>query len=112
MRANEKVAVAIGEDLKDWQKLNVVAFLASAIAIQFPDTHGSSSSHGSSAVSVSSRVFRPYRIAVQPALKQRHEPARRHRKVGRQAERARVDQCLAASLQASRGARAGMVDED
>ena len=40
MRANEKVAVAIVEDLKDWQKLNVVAFLASAIAIQFPDTHG------------------------------------------------------------------------
>ena len=40
MSANEKVAIVILEDLKDWQKLNVVAFLASAIAIQFPDTHG------------------------------------------------------------------------
>jgi hypothetical protein len=40
MSANEKVAIAIIGDLKDWQKLNVVAFLASSIAIQFPETHG------------------------------------------------------------------------
>ena len=27
-------------DLPDWQKLNVAAFLASAVAVKFPDTHG------------------------------------------------------------------------
>ena len=40
MSANDKVAIVVLADLKDWQKLNVVAFLASSIAIQFPDTHG------------------------------------------------------------------------
>ena len=44
MSANEKVAIAIAGDLKDWQKLNVVAFLASSIAIQFPETRGRLSS--------------------------------------------------------------------
>jgi hypothetical protein len=40
MNANEKIAVVILADLKDWQKLNVVAFLASSIAIEFPETRG------------------------------------------------------------------------
>lgn len=37
---NEKIAIIVKSDLKDWQKLNVVAFLSSSIAIQFPNTHG------------------------------------------------------------------------
>jgi len=35
-----RIAIVIKNDLKDWQKLNVVSFLASSIAIQFPETHG------------------------------------------------------------------------
>ena len=35
-----KIAIVLSADLLDWQKLNVTAFLASAVAIQFPDTHG------------------------------------------------------------------------
>ncbi|MEL6557481.1 MAG: DUF2000 family protein, partial [Bacteroidota bacterium] len=30
----------IKNDLLDWQKLNVASFLASSVAIQFPETHG------------------------------------------------------------------------
>ncbi|MGH1516470.1 DUF2000 family protein [Chryseobacterium sp. JK1] len=37
---NKKVAVVIKDDLLPWQKLNVVAFLAGSIAIEFPETHG------------------------------------------------------------------------
>lgn len=37
---DKKIAIIIKGDLPDWQKLNVTAFLASAVAIQFPDTHG------------------------------------------------------------------------
>jgi hypothetical protein len=37
---DKKVAVVIKEDLLSWQKMNVVAFLAGSIAIQFPETHG------------------------------------------------------------------------
>ncbi|ANE51319.1 DUF2000 family protein [Flavisolibacter tropicus] len=37
---DKKIALVIKGDLMDWQKLNVTAFLASAVAIQFPDTHG------------------------------------------------------------------------
>ena len=37
---DKKIAIIIQSDLLDWQKLNVTAFLASAIAIQFPETHG------------------------------------------------------------------------
>ena len=37
---DKKIAIVIKSDLLDWQKLNVTAFLASAIAIQFPETHG------------------------------------------------------------------------
>lgn len=40
MTSNEKIAIVVHVDLKDWQKLNVVAFLASSVAIQFPNTHG------------------------------------------------------------------------
>lgn len=36
----KKVAIVIKNDLLVWQKLNVVSFLASSIAIQFPETHG------------------------------------------------------------------------
>lgn len=35
-----KIAMVIREDLLTWQKLNVAAFLAGAVAIQFPQTHG------------------------------------------------------------------------
>jgi len=35
-----KIAIVIKSDLKDWQKLNVVSFLAGSVAIQFPETHG------------------------------------------------------------------------
>lgn len=35
-----KIAIVIRKDLKDWQKMNVVAFLSSSIAIAFPETHG------------------------------------------------------------------------
>jgi hypothetical protein len=37
---DKKIAIVIKGDLLDWQKLNVSAFLASAVAIQFPETHG------------------------------------------------------------------------
>ena len=35
-----KIALIIRQDLQTWQKLNVAAFLASSVAIQFPQTHG------------------------------------------------------------------------
>jgi len=37
---NNKIAIVVKYDLKDWQKLNVVSFLASSVAIKFPETHG------------------------------------------------------------------------
>ena len=37
---DHKIALVLSADLLDWQKLNVTAFLASSIAIQFPETHG------------------------------------------------------------------------
>jgi hypothetical protein len=37
---DKKIAIVIKSDLADWQKLNVAAFLASAVAIRFPETHG------------------------------------------------------------------------
>ncbi|MFD2935049.1 DUF2000 family protein [Spirosoma flavum] len=37
-----KIAIVIRDDLPTWQKLNVAAFLASSVAIQFPQTHGQS----------------------------------------------------------------------
>ena len=39
---DKKVAIVIKEDLMQWQKMNVVSFLASSIAIRFPETHGGS----------------------------------------------------------------------
>lgn len=35
-----KLAVVMLQDLASWQKLNVTAFLASSVAIAFPETHG------------------------------------------------------------------------
>ncbi len=35
-----KIAIVVLESLLPWQKLNVAAFLASAVAIEFPETHG------------------------------------------------------------------------
>jgi hypothetical protein len=35
-----KIAIIIRDDLQNWQKFNVTAFLASAIAIEFPELHG------------------------------------------------------------------------
>lgn len=37
---DKKLAIVIKDDLLPWQKLNVVAFLAGSIAIEFPETHG------------------------------------------------------------------------
>lgn len=36
-----KIAIIIRADLLEWQRLNVAAFLASAVAVKFPETHGS-----------------------------------------------------------------------
>src|SRR5215470_16982913 len=37
---DQKVAVVVRGDLLDWQKLNVAAFLTSAVAVRFSETHG------------------------------------------------------------------------
>jgi hypothetical protein len=37
---DKKIAVIILNTLEDWQKLNVTSFLASSVAIAFPETHG------------------------------------------------------------------------
>lgn len=37
---DNKIAMVIRRDLPEWQKLNVAAFLASSIAVKFPETHG------------------------------------------------------------------------
>jgi len=37
---DHKIAIVLSRGLLDWQKLNVTAFLASSVAIQFPETHG------------------------------------------------------------------------
>ncbi|MEO6849586.1 MAG: DUF2000 domain-containing protein [Mucilaginibacter sp.] len=36
----EKITIVILNELASWQKLNVTSFLASSIAISFPQTHG------------------------------------------------------------------------
>ena len=35
-----KIAIIVRDDLKSWQKLNVTAFLASAVTIAYPELHG------------------------------------------------------------------------
>src|ERR1700730_19399934 len=35
-----KIAIIIRADLLEWQKLNVAAFLASSVAVKFPEPHG------------------------------------------------------------------------
>ena len=40
MQYENKIAIVIKNDLMDWQKLNVASFLASSVAIKFPETHG------------------------------------------------------------------------
>jgi hypothetical protein len=35
-----KIVIVVRDDLKTWQKLNVTAFLAGAVAIEFPELHG------------------------------------------------------------------------
>ena len=37
---DKKIALIIKNDLADWQKLNVAAFLAGSVAIKFEETHG------------------------------------------------------------------------
>lgn len=51
---DNKLALVLRADLLDWQKLNVTAFLASAVAIQFPETHGQA------LVSASGSTFLPF----------------------------------------------------
>ena len=40
MTYENKIALVIKNDLEGWQKLNVAAFLASSVAVKFPETHG------------------------------------------------------------------------
>jgi hypothetical protein len=40
MRFDTKIAIVVREDLLDWQKLNVTAFLASGLAAGAPETIG------------------------------------------------------------------------
>lgn len=40
MRHDTKIAIAVRDDLATWQKLNVVAFLASGIAARVPEAIG------------------------------------------------------------------------
>src|SRR5215510_9059784 len=42
MTYDNKIAIVINSNLPTWQKLNVAAFLASSVAIKFPETHGKS----------------------------------------------------------------------
>ena len=42
MTYDTKIAIVIKDSLLVWQKLNVASFLASSVAIQFPETHGQS----------------------------------------------------------------------
>jgi hypothetical protein len=37
---DNKIVIIVRDDLKSWQKLNVTAFLASAVAIALPELHG------------------------------------------------------------------------
>jgi hypothetical protein len=37
---DNKIVIIVRDDLKNWQKLNITAFLASAVAIEFPELHG------------------------------------------------------------------------
>jgi len=47
---DHKIAIIIKNDLLDWQKLNAAAFLASSVAIQFPQTHGRAFTNASGSV--------------------------------------------------------------
>ncbi len=47
MRFDTKIAVVVREDLATWQKLNVVAFLSSAVAGGAPETMGQPYEDGS-----------------------------------------------------------------
>ena len=47
MRFDTKIAIAVRDDLEQWQKLNVTAFLASAIAFGVPETAGKPYEDGS-----------------------------------------------------------------
>ncbi|KQT27626.1 hypothetical protein ASG22_20255 [Chryseobacterium sp. Leaf405] len=47
MAYDNKIAIVIKDELEVWQKLNVASFLASSVAIKFPDTHGEPFINGS-----------------------------------------------------------------
>lgn len=47
MNFENQIALVIKNDLLDWQKLNVASFLASSVAIKFPETHGEAFINGS-----------------------------------------------------------------
>ncbi len=50
MSYENKIAIVIKNDLQTWQKLNVASFLASSVAIKFPDTHGNAFVNASNSV--------------------------------------------------------------
>lgn len=47
---DNKLVLVLKNDLLSWQKLNVAAFLASSIAIEFPETRGSAFINASGSV--------------------------------------------------------------
>lgn len=47
---DKKIALVIKNDLPDWQKLNVAAFLASSVAVKFPETHGEAFTNASGSI--------------------------------------------------------------
>lgn len=57
---DHKIALVIKEALPVWQKLNVASFLASSVAIAFPETHGQAF------VNASGSVYLPF--IKQPVL--------------------------------------------
>jgi hypothetical protein len=44
---DHKIALIVRADLQTWQKLNVAAFLASSVAVKYPETHGQPFVNGS-----------------------------------------------------------------
>lgn len=51
---DNKIAIVVANDLTIWQKLNVTTFLASSVAIAFPEIHGKP------LVNISGRSYLPF----------------------------------------------------
>jgi hypothetical protein len=68
---DEKIAIILRADLQEWQKLNVAAFLASAVAIRFPASHGKAfvNASGSEYLPFIKHPILIYRANDQPQLR-------------------------------------------